>query len=244
MPEKSNNNSYTMKDMPQGMRPRERLLREGPSSLSVPELLAIILNIGSPDETVLALAQRILCSVGGLRELADASEEELCKIHGVGPAKVAQIKGALELGRRLYQEDNEYRTRGGAAAGKRRPILNAPEAAADYVMTEMRFLDREQIKSLCLDTRNQLLGDAVVSVGTVNSSLAHPRECFKEAIRRSATSVIFVHNHPSGDPAPSAEDIALTRQLVEAGKLLGIDVLDHVIVGDGTYASMKEKGLL
>jgi DNA repair protein RadC len=233
-----------MKDVPAETRPRERLLREGPSSLSESELLAIVLRTGSSDDTVVALANEILARFGGLRRLAEASQEELCEIRGVGPAKVAEIKGALELGRRLYQEDYRYRSQQGRPPGQERIPLNTPEAAADYMMAKMRFLDREQITVLCLDARNQLLeGEAVVSVGTVSSSVAHPRECFKEAIRRSATSVIFVHNHPSGDPSPSAEDIALTRQLGEAGKVLGIDVLDHVILGDGTYVSMKERGL-
>lgn len=236
--------SYTLKDMPESMRPRERLLREGASKVSEPELLAIILGTGTSDETVLALAQRVLSRVGNLRGLAEASEEELKRIRGIGPAKVAQIQGALELGRRAYHADTGNLRQDGSQSGNRRLMIDSPETAAMHTMSEMRFLDREQLRVLCLDTRNQLLGESVVSLGTVNSSLAHPRECFKEAIRRSSTAVVFVHNHPSGDPTPSAEDSALTRQLTQAGKLLGIEVVDHVIIGDGVYVSMKEKGLL
>ncbi|OIO93714.1 MAG: hypothetical protein AUJ92_11780 [Armatimonadetes bacterium CG2_30_59_28] len=244
MGNKSSEFRYTLKDMPESMRPRERLLREGADHLSEGELLAIILGTGSNEDTVLELAQKVLTHMGGLRELTEASKEELERIPGIGPAKVCQIKGALELGRRLYTEEQSRRY-SSARGGIRKTVINSPEAAAEHLMATLRYLDREQLMALMLDIRNNLIGNATtISVGTVNSSLAHPRECFKEAIRRSASSVIFVHNHPSGDPTPSAEDLALTRQLTEAGKVIGIDVLDHVIIGDGTFCSMKERGYL
>jgi len=243
MKDKSGEFRYTIKDMPETMRPRERLLREGAEHVSEVELLAVILGTGSSDETVLQLAARILTYMGGLREIAAASEQELMRIPGIGKAKAAQLKGAFELGRRLYQEEHTHRYSTGKGT-ERRVFIDSPQAASDYVMPKLRFLDREQLMVLLLDTRNKLINEFTVSVGTLNSSLAHPRECFKEAVRRSASAVVFAHNHPSGDPSPSAEDIALTRQLAEAGKVMDINVLDHIIIGDGVYCSMKEKGYM
>jgi DNA repair protein RadC len=161
------------------------------------------------------------------------NETELTRIKGIGPAKVAQIKGALELGKRLYD-----------AQRRETKIMRSPEDAALFAMSEMRHLDREHLRVLCLDSKNQVIIFAPISVGIVNASLAHPRECFKDPIRHSAVAVIFVHNHPSGDPTPSSEDVQLTKQLKNAADLLGIDLLDHVIIGDGVWVSLKEKGLM
>jgi DNA repair protein RadC len=224
---------YTLKDMPEELRPRERLLREGESALSDAELLAIILRVGTSRKTALELAQHLLTKFGGLRQLRSASIDELCKVSGVGKTKAVQLKAAFELGRRAF-----------SSAPYERPTIKSPDDVAQLLMSEMRYLDREVLRIVLLDAKNRVLGAPIVSVGTVNSSLAHPRECFKEAIRQSAVGVIFVHNHPSGDPHPSECDIELSKRLKEAGDLLGIAVLDHIIIGDGVFVSLKEMGLV
>ncbi len=224
---------YTIKDLPPEVRPRERLARDGERALSDAELLAIVLRTGSQGDTALELAQKLLLQFGGLQGLSQCALLELAKVKGVGTAKACQVKAALELGRRAF---------GGQRSEK--ITIRTPADAAQLVMSEMRYLDREHFQVILLNTRNMVIGIERVSVGTLNASLAHPRECFKEAIRQSAAAVIFVHNHPSGDPTPSPEDIALTRQLVEAGRLLGIEVLDHIIIGDGVFVSLKDRGLM
>jgi len=222
----------TIKDLPEDLRPRERMLAFGAQALSNAELLAILLRTGNPQETALEVAQRLLSQPGGLRYLAEASLEELKGQRGIGLAKAAQIKAAIELGRRL------------AAFRPERPVIKGPADAAHLLMDEMRYLDREHFRTISLNTKNRVLAIDNVAVGSLNSSYVHPREVFKGPVRRSAAAVILVHNHPSGDPAPSLEDIQVTRRLVEAGKVLGIEVLDHLILGDGSFVSMKEKGLL
>ncbi len=224
---------YTIKDMPESERPRERLLEKGADALSDAELLAIMLRVGNAEETAVGLAQRILRETNGLRGLAAMNATELTNIKGIGPAKVAQIKGALELGKRLYE-----------AQRRERKVIRTPDDAAHYVESDMRHLDREHMGVLCLDSKNHVIAFEKISVGTVNASLAHPRECFKAAIKHSAVAVIFVHNHPSGDPTPSNEDVQLTKQLKNAADLLGIELLDHIIIGDGDWRSLKEKGLM
>ena len=208
------------------------MLAFGAQALSNAELLAILLRTGNPQETALEVAQRLLSQPGGLRYLAEASLEELKGQRGIGLAKAAQIKAAIELGRRL------------AAFRPERPVIKGPADAAHLLMDEMRYLDREHFRTISLNTKNRVLAIDNVAVGSLNSSYVHPREVFKGPVRRSAAAVILVHNHPSGDPAPSLEDIQVTRRLVEAGKVLGIEVLDHLILGDGSFVSMKEKGLL
>ncbi|MGI5901534.1 MAG: RadC family protein [Desulfitobacteriia bacterium] len=222
-----------LKDLPEDLKPRERLLLYGPEVLSNKEILAIILRTGSKGENVLELAERILIQIDGLRGLSKISLPELKQIHGVGPAKATQIKAALELGKRSVSSDPFTR-----------PTINSPADVAGLVMEEMRNLDREHFRIMYLNTRNNVLGIASVSIGTLNSSLVHPRECFKEAIRRNANTVILIHNHPSGDPTPSTEDLGITKRLVEAGKILGIEVLDHVIIGDKAFVSLKELGMI
>lgn len=224
---------YTLKDLPPEVRPRERLVRDGEQSLSDDELLAIILRTGTPKANAKDLANQLLHQFGGLRELQQCALTELAKVKGIGMAKACQIKAALELGRRAFSGGRFQRT-----------VVKTPTDAANLLMSELRYLDREHLKAILLNTRNVVLGTVTVSVGTLSASLAHPRECFKEAVRQSAAAIIFAHNHPSGDPTPSAEDIALTRQLVEAGKLLGIEVLDHIVIGDGVFVSLKERGLV
>ncbi len=223
----------TIKDMPQDQRPRERLLREGPEVLTDSELLAILLHTGTKKNSALDLATKIISSFGGLRELLSLTQEELLAVHGVGLAKVAQIKAALELGRRVSSSH----------IGER-PQIRCPEDVAGLVMEEMRHLDREHFVVLALNTKNQVLMKETVSIGTLNSSLVHPREVFKNALRRSAAAVILVHNHPSGDPTPSGNDIKITQQLQEAGNIVGIQVLDHIVIGDNTFIGLKAKGII
>lgn len=231
----------TIKEMNAEDRPRERLAKYGPETLSNAELLAIIIRTGTKDETAVDLANQLLSGKGlaapggsgGLPGLAAAKTEELCQMRGIGPAKAVQIKAALELGRRLS-----------GTAADRRTAIGTPAQASSLMMDEMRFLDREHFRIIILNTKNQVMGVELVSVGSLNSTVVHPREVFKTPLKRSAAAIILVHNHPSGDPTPSQEDIDLTRRLVEAGKVLGIGVLDHIIIGDNRYVSLKERGLV
>jgi len=232
-----------MTELEEHDRPRERMAGVGPQALSNAELVAILLRTGAPGASALDLAHRVL-SLGadegapgpgeqeaGLRYLVTCAVEELRRVPGVGLAKAVQIKAAVELGRRV------------ARATTARAAVKSPEDVSGLVMEEMRFLDREQFRIILLDAKNHVLGIRVVSVGSLSSSIVHPREIFKEAIARSSAAIILVHNHPSGDPTPSQEDVEVTRRLVEAGRLLGIEVLDHVVVGDNRYVSFKEKGI-
>lgn len=226
-------NYRRLKDLPEDLMPRERLHQLGPEALSNKEMLAILLRTGSKGENVLELAERMLTESGGLTGLARYTVHELEQVYGVGPAKAAQVKAALELGKRSV-----------CLGPSIKPVINSPSDVADLVMEEMRGLDREHFRIMHLSTRNNVLGISPVSVGSLNSSIVHPRECFKEAIRRNANTIILLHNHPSGDPAPSREDLDITRRLVEGGKILGIEVMDHVIIGEKCYVSLKEQGVL
>ena len=224
---------YRLLDLPSELLPRERLYQYGADSLSDQELLAIVLRTGSQYENVLDLAERVLVEAGGLTYLARQSLYDLKAQRGIGPVKAAQIMASLELGKRCRARNSAKRT----------PIT-CPADAARMVADEMRHLDREHFWVLLLNTKNVCLGIDKVSIGTLNSSVVHPRECFKEAIRRSAHAIILVHNHPSGDTTPSSEDHRVTGRLAESGKLLGIEVLDHLVIGDGDFFSCKEKGIL
>lgn len=219
--------------MPEELRPRERLQKMGSQSLSNAELLAIILGSGTKTESALGLATRILHEGEGLSYLANATMEELLSLKGIGHAKAAQIKAAVELGKRLvaYRRENEF-------------TISSPEDGALLLMEDMRFLDREHFKILLLNTKNHCMNIETISIGTLNASLVHPREVFKLAIKKSAASVILAHNHPSGDPKPSREDIEITKRLAEAGKIIGIEVLDHLIIGNGNFTSLKERGYI
>ncbi|OPX82447.1 MAG: hypothetical protein A4E52_02055 [Pelotomaculum sp. PtaB.Bin013] len=223
----------TIKELPAEMRPRERLLKEGAGALSEIELLAILLGTGSPENTVLELASLILTRFRSLRLLVDATIEELSEIKGVGLAKASQVKAALELARRLSRFTSQPR-----------PVIKSPADAAGLVMEEMRHLDREHFRALLLNTRNQVVANDEVSIGTLNTSSVHPRELFRNAIKRSAASLVLVHNHPSGDATPSKEDLDVTRRLCEAGRIIGIEVLDHIIIGDNKFTSFKAEGLI
>jgi DNA repair protein RadC len=222
-----------IRDLPREERPRERLLRYGAEALSTSELLAILLRTGTRNESALGLAERIVASFGSLRDVAAASIAELGRVRGVGPVKAVGIKAALELGKRLL-----------AFSPETRPTIRSPADVANLVMTELRHEAREHFKAILLDTKNQVLRVVTVSVGSLNESIVHPRELFLEAIRHSAAAVIVVHNHPSGDPAPSPEDVEVTRRLRDAGQILGIELLDHVVLGDGRWVSLKERGVL
>ncbi|MHB1421230.1 MAG: RadC family protein [Bacillota bacterium] len=225
----------TIKDLPAELRPRERMLSAGAEALSNAELLAIILRTGSPVATALDLARDILSKPEGMRFLIEATVQELNNIKGIGLAKAAQLKAAVELGKRITVIDKEEK-----------PAIRSPLDAANLVMEEMRFLDREHFRCILLNTKNRVIRVETVSVGSLNSSIVHPREVFKSPVRHSAAAIILVHNHPSGDPTPSREDLEVTRRLVEAGKILGIDVLDHIIIGNRGYQSafqsLKEQG--
>ena len=222
-----------IRDYPKEERPRERFLQDGPQSLSNQELLALLLRTGSKEESVLQLSGRLINSFKGLRLIKEASVEELTVIKGIGEAKAIQILASVELGRRINKLNDQDRY-----------VIRSPEDGANYCMEEMRFLSQEHFVCLYLNTKNQVLQKTTVFIGSLNASIVHPREVFKEAFRRSAASIICLHNHPSGDPSPSREDIEVTKRLVECGKIIGIEVLDHIIIGEHKYVSLKEKGYL
>ena len=219
-----------IKDMPEDERPRERLIKYGPKHLSTAELLAIVMRVGTREENVLAVAKKLLEKYN-LPALSKCDVIELRKTLGIGDAKACQIVACFELGTRLltYESKTPIRT---------------PQDVADLFMPELRYLKKEIFKGVYLDTKNRVIGDETVSVGSLNTNIVHPREVFKKAIEKSAASIILVHNHPSGDPTPSSEDIELTKRMLEAGTLMGIEVFDHIIIGDGTYISLKEKELI
>jgi DNA repair protein RadC len=205
----------------------------GAEKLSNTELLAIILRTGSKDVSVIRLAEHILHRAGGLRFLPDYSLEELQQLKGMGPAKAVQLKAALELGRRMV-----------VAAKPAGVSFTSPQDVAAFLMEEMRYYQKEYFKTILLNTKNHVIAVEDISVGSLNSSIVHPREIFNPAVKKSAASLILVHNHPSGDPSPSREDMEVTTRLVEGGKILGIKILDHIVIGEGNYCSFKEKGLI
>ncbi len=222
-----------IRDFSSSERPRERFLREGPKSLSNQELIALLLRTGTKSESVIQLAERLISHFDGLRLLQDASIEEMTSIKGIGEAKAIQLSAAVEVGRRINN-----------LCYADRYVIRSPEDCANYCMDDMRFLSQEHFVCLYLNTKNQVLHKQTVFIGSLNASIVHPREVFKEAFRRSAASIICIHNHPSGDPTPSREDIEVTKRLVECGKIIGIDILDHLIIGEKKYISLKEKGYL
>jgi len=226
-------NSFTVHDLPLSERPRERLLKLGSEALSSQEILALILGRGIKGESVIVTAQKLLTKFGNLRNLASASVEELTQIKGIGPAKAAQIKATFELGKRLEDSSSEGT----------KITVKSPEDAIKAAKSQLKGKKKEHFVVLCLDTRNHLINTHKISIGSLDCSIAHPREVFKEAISSCAASVIFMHNHPSGDPTPSEDDIKLTKRLVEAGEIIGIDVLDHIIICDRDHLSMKARNL-
>ncbi len=225
-------NSMTIHDMPVSERPRERLQKLGAEAMSSQEILALILGRGIAGESVMVTAQRLLSQFGSLKGMADATLEELTRIKGIGPAKASQIKAAFELANRLEFPEPVTKV-----------SVKTPDEVANVVRGRLRGKKKEHFLAVLLDTRGQLIKIVEVSIGSLDSTIVHPREVFKEAILASAASVIVVHNHPSGDLTPSEEDIKLTRKLFQTGETMGIDVLDHVVIGDGGYLSMKRQGL-
>ena len=225
---------YTLliRNMPTNERPRERLQYYGAGALASSELIAILLRVGTEGESVLHVAQRLLSKYGGLPGLARASFDELCQEKALGPAKVTQIKAALKLGKRLL-----------VSSPLDRPQVRSPAEAAELLMAEMGLLEQEQLRTILLDTRNTVIGIPIIYQGSLNSAAVRVGEMFRHAIKANAAAMIVAHNHPSGDPAPSPEDVRVTRSIVEAGKLLDIDVLDHVVIGHQRFVSMKERGL-
>lgn len=225
---------YTIKDLPKSERPREKLLAHGPDALSNAELLAVIIRTGTGAETAIEVSTRLLgMDNRGIKHLMDASFNDLTKVKGIGECKAAQILAAIELGKRIKRIGYYDKVR-----------VTSPETVAEVLMDEMSCLFKEHFKTVILDTKNQIISIENISIGTLNASIVHPRDVFKAAIKNNGNAVILVHNHPSGDTTPSSEDINITKRLVEGGNLMGIKVLDHLIVGNGTYLSMKEKNLM
>lgn len=224
--------SYRITDLAESERPRERLAHLGPQALTTAELIGILLRVGVSGENAVQVGQRLLNTFGGVSGLHRAAFDEVCNQRGLGQAKAAQIKAALELGHRLSLESPEDRK-----------AIHSPGEAADLVKYEMSALEQEELWVMLLDTRNRVLRIDTIYRGSLNSSQVRVGELFKNAIRRTAAAIIVVHNHPSGDPTPSPDDVAVTRAIVQAGKLLDIEVLDHLIIGGGRYVSLKERGL-
>lgn len=224
--------TYRIADLQESDRPRERLATLGPQALSNAELIAILLRVGVTGENAVQVGQRLLQKFNGLSGLHRAPFKELVDQRGLGEAKASQIKAAIELGRRLTLESPEERA-----------AINSPADAAALVQYEMSALEQEHLRVILLDRRNRVLETVEVYKGSVNSSQIRVGEVFKEAIRRNASAMIVTHNHPSGDPTPSPDDVAVTRAIVQAGKLLDVEVLDHLVIGQGRWVSLKERGL-
>jgi len=230
---KMDNNNYTIKSIPADDRPQEKLLKYGANNLSNSELIAVILRTGSKDENVVMLAQRILNEDGrGLRNIAEGTLDKFKSFKGISDVKASQLMALAELSKRISTLKLE------------KIKISSPGDAAMFLMEEMRYYKKEYFKIILLDTKNNIKKISEISVGSLNSSIVHPREVFSEAVANSASSVILVHNHPSGESEPSREDISLTNRLDECGKILGIKILDHIIIGDGVFYSFKEEGLL
>jgi len=223
-----------IREMPKDEKPREKLMRDGVSKLSTVELIAVLIGSGTRGKSAIELASQILFSdKRGIRFLAECSPEELGKINGMGTAKVCTLMAAVELGKRIA-----------AAPVEQRNVIRSTTDIIDLFMEKMRYYKKEHFISLMVNAKGEIIQEVEVSIGDLCSSVTHPREVFVDAIKRSAGSVVFLHNHPSGDPTPSEADISTTQRLVEAGNLLGIPVLDHIIIGDGVYFSMKAQGLM
>ncbi len=229
-----NDRTYRIQDLGVSERPRERLAQVGADKLRDAELLAILLRVGIKGENAIHMADRLLQDFGGLTGLQRASFEEVCQQHGLGAAKAAQLKAAMEIGNRLSRRRSEEDLR---------PTFHSPQEVADHVKYEMAALDQEQLRVMLMDTRNRLEKMVTLYIGSLNSSTVRVGELFKEAIRCNCASIIIIHNHPSGDPSPSPEDITLTKAAVQAGKLLDVEVLDHIVIGRGNFVSLKERGL-
>lgn len=225
---------YTIKELPITERPREKLCNYGPESLSNEELLAIIIRTGNSKDTAIDLARKVLSKdKRGLVHLRDTTLQDLVDIKGVGECKASQILAAIELGKRINYINALSKVK-----------ITEPATIANLFMDEMRYLQKEHFRIVLLDTKNQILSTEEISIGTLNASIVHPRDVFRAAIKRNANSMILIHNHPSGDPTPSGEDISISNRLINVGDLVGIKVLDHIIIGDNRYTSLKERNLI
>ena len=224
--------SLRLRELPIGERPRQRLADCGPAALSDSELLAIVLRSGVDGVNAVQLAQHLLVTFGGWPGVQRASLDELARQRGIGPAKATAIKAILELSRRVL-----------LAAYEERPQIRSPADVAQLLMLEMSYLDQEHLRTVLLDTKNRVQAITTVYIGSLNTSMVRVGEVFKEAIRRNSAAIILCHNHPSGAPEPSPDDLLVTREIVAAGKLLDCEVLDHLIIGQGRFVSMKERGL-
>lgn len=219
--------------LPEEERPRERMIEHGAKSLSNVELIALLLRTGSAKESVIELAQRVLTELGGMDGLLSLSYHELVGVHGVGPAKAVQVMAGIELGKRVGQLDR-----------KATKPIQSPQDAVHLLQHELAHLQQEHFICMFLNTKNRVINKKCIFIGSLNSSVVHPREVFREAVRCSAASFICIHNHPSGDPTPSPEDLDITFRLVESGRMMGIVCNDHIIIGHNRYYSMKEQGLI
>jgi DNA repair protein RadC len=221
-----------MKELPSSEQPRERLRDHGPTALSDAELLAILLRVGVAGTNVVQLAQQLLVERGGWPGLLRADYADLCRRHGIGEAKAATLKAALEIGRRLLLTEHEQRFQ-----------IKSPADVAQLLMLEMSHLDQEHLRAVLLDTKNRVQGISTIYVGSLNTSHIRVGEVFKDALKKNSAALIVVHNHPSGDPTPSPEDVLVTREIVAAGVLLDVEVLDHLVIGQGRFVSLRERGL-
>ncbi len=227
------NRGITIKELPADERPRERLLKYGVEVLSNAELLAILIRTGIKNESAISLSYRVINQYEGLRFLANCTIQELSKINGIGIAKAAQLKAAVELGKRISN-----------TGGLTEVFVKCPKDAAKLLMEDMRYLKKEYMKAILLNIKCGLISIEDISIGNLNSSIVHPREVFVPAVKKSSASIIIAHNHPSGDPTPSSDDINITKRIIEAGKIIGIEMVDHIIIGDGRYLSLKEEGYI
>jgi len=225
--------SFTVHDLPKPERPRERLKQFGPEALSAQELLALIIGRGVSKKSVMTIAQELLIKFGNVKAISEATLEELSQIKGIGFAKAAQIKACFELGKRqdLEPEQKDF-------------DIKDPQSVVKAIRASIKDKAKEHFKLILLNARNKILGISTISIGSLNASIVHPREVFKDAIVHNAYSVVLAHNHPSGDPEPSEDDLTMTKRLIEAGKILGIEVLDHIIITKDGYFSFKDRGLL
>ena len=221
--------SFTLHDLPKEERPRERLIKFGEQALSAQELLQLILGRGIAGESVVVTSQKLLSQFGSLQKLAEASIGELSSVKGIGPAKAAQIKAVFEIGRRISTQTPSYKSK----------ELTNPEKVFKFMRSKIKDYSKEHFYVIALNSRNWSVSE--ISIGTLDSSLVHPREVFSEAIKNKAASVIFVHNHPSGDPEPSEEDLAITKKLIDSGNVLGIKVIDHIIITRSNFLSVQNQ---
>lgn len=230
--------SYSVRDLPKSERPREKLRDKGAANISNSELLAIILGKGVKGESVLVTVQKLILHFGGLQNILEASLDDLMKIRGIGIAKACQLIASFELSKRLLKENLEFE--------KERVKKNAitkPEEIVKYIKTEIEDYSKEHFFVVSFDVRNRIIGIDKTSKGTLSASLVHPRETFESAIRRHAAQIIVAHNHPSGDSEPSEDDIRITKRLYEAGKIMGIELLDHIVITKDGYCSLKDKNV-